>query len=328
MNYYPFHIGDYATHTAHLEPLEDIAYRRMLDQAYLREGPLPADVGEVARLIRMRQHPVEVEAVLNEFFELTDAGWINRRVEAELISMREKSEAASVKEQHERERQQRHRERRAAMFAALREREVFPPWDITMTELQRWYSRYCDGPETDLQRTPNGSGDVTATAIPIPTPTPTPEEIEKTGAAAPSAGPTGGKAKPAKRKEPVSKPDDVDERVWADFQVIRKAKGAPLTDTALRLIRTEAVKAGITLQAALETCCARGWQGFRADWIRTPATATRRVTEESFRERDERRAREKWAAITGRAVDQPDVIDVTPEAPVLEVSHDAAHRLG
>jgi uncharacterized protein YdaU (DUF1376 family) len=45
MNYYPFHVGDYAAHTAHLEPMEDLAYRRMLDAYYLRESPLPVDVG-------------------------------------------------------------------------------------------------------------------------------------------------------------------------------------------------------------------------------------------------------------------------------------------
>lgn len=28
MHYYNFHIGDYASHTRHLSPIEDIAYRR------------------------------------------------------------------------------------------------------------------------------------------------------------------------------------------------------------------------------------------------------------------------------------------------------------
>lgn len=32
MNYYPFHIGDYLTETAHLSWLEDCAYRRLLDR--------------------------------------------------------------------------------------------------------------------------------------------------------------------------------------------------------------------------------------------------------------------------------------------------------
>ena len=31
MNYYPFHIGDYKDHTAYLTPMQDIAYRSLLD---------------------------------------------------------------------------------------------------------------------------------------------------------------------------------------------------------------------------------------------------------------------------------------------------------
>lgn len=63
--------------------------------------------------------------------------------------------------------------------------------------------------------------------------------------------------------------------MWTDFLAIRKAKRSPLTSTALDRIKSEAGKAGITLQAALETCCARGWQGFNADWLQgTSATAT------------------------------------------------------
>lgn len=62
-------------------------------------------------------------------------------------------------------------------------------------------------------------------------------------------------------------PDGVSDSVWADFLKIRKAKRAPMTDTALDGIRHEAEKAGLTLQEALQTCCARGWQGFKAAWI-------------------------------------------------------------
>jgi len=75
MNFYDFHIGDYARRTGHLEPLEDLAYRRMLDLYYTREAPLPADPSEVARLIRMRNQVDAVGAVLREFFELMDDGW-------------------------------------------------------------------------------------------------------------------------------------------------------------------------------------------------------------------------------------------------------------
>jgi hypothetical protein len=70
----------------------------------------------------------------------------------------------------------------------------------------------------------------------------------------------------ASRVKPVACPDDVPEGVWRDFLALRKAKKAPLTETALEAIRTEAQKAKISLSEALQVCCARGWQAFRSDW--------------------------------------------------------------
>ncbi len=66
----------------------------------------------------------------------------------------------------------------------------------------------------------------------------------------------------------LSRPSGVSEGVWNDFQRLRREKRAPLTETALQGIEREATRAGITLEEALRTCCERGWQGFRADWLR------------------------------------------------------------
>jgi len=63
-------------------------------------------------------------------------------------------------------------------------------------------------------------------------------------------------------------PDGVDETVWQDFLKLRKAKKAPVTETAIDGIRREADKAGMTLADALAMCCKRGWQGFDADWVK------------------------------------------------------------
>lgn len=99
MNYFPFHVGDYAVHTAHLEPLEDLAYRRMLDLYYLREAPLPRDPAEVARLIRMRSNIEEVTNVLREFFAEGDDGWSNSRCDEELARMQDKQQKAKASAQ-------------------------------------------------------------------------------------------------------------------------------------------------------------------------------------------------------------------------------------
>lgn len=99
MNFYDFHIGDYASRTAHLEPMEDLGYRRLLDLYYVREEALPADVGEVARLIRLRGQEAVVQAVLDEFFRLGPNGWTHDKCEAVIaaaVDKRNKARASAA----------------------------------------------------------------------------------------------------------------------------------------------------------------------------------------------------------------------------------------
>ena len=58
----------------------------------------------------------------------------------------------------------------------------------------------------------------------------------------------------------------VDEQVARDWLDVRKAKRAPLKQTALDDVVAEAHKAGISVAQAVRICAARGWQGFRASW--------------------------------------------------------------
>jgi uncharacterized protein YdaU (DUF1376 family) len=95
MHYYQFNIGDYASHTRHLTAIEDIAYRRLLDLYYLHERPLNSGSASVARQINMREYESEVSSVLEEFFTLTDEGWINVRADKEISHYRGKIEQAS-----------------------------------------------------------------------------------------------------------------------------------------------------------------------------------------------------------------------------------------
>jgi hypothetical protein len=68
-------------------------------------------------------------------------------------------------------------------------------------------------------------------------------------------------------------PESVDNLVWEDFLKIRKAKKAPMTETALEGIKREATKAGWTLNDAIRECVIRGWQGFKADWVEARTVA-------------------------------------------------------
>jgi len=85
MNYYSFHIGDYAVRTRHLSPMEDLAYRRMLDLYYTRDGALPSEPEKIAHLIGLREHAEEVRAILCEFFSQNQEGlWFNERCDEEI----------------------------------------------------------------------------------------------------------------------------------------------------------------------------------------------------------------------------------------------------
>ena len=95
MHYYQFNIGDYQSHTNHLDPLEDLAYRRMLDWCYLHEKPLPLDANEIARIIRLRDHAVIIRNVLTEFFSRYGDGWVCDRVLEEIQHYKAKIEQAS-----------------------------------------------------------------------------------------------------------------------------------------------------------------------------------------------------------------------------------------
>ena len=93
MNYYPFHIGDYISHTSHLTDEEDLAYRRMIDLYYMTEEPF-TDVVWVAR--KVKSTPVIVETLLKEFFEywMEDCTWRNKRADEEIAKYRLKADSA------------------------------------------------------------------------------------------------------------------------------------------------------------------------------------------------------------------------------------------
>ena len=204
MHYYQFNIGDYISHTRHLNVIEDCAYRRLLDLYYLHEQPINDCSTNVARSINMREYEAEVSAVLHEFFELIEgSGWVNRRADEEISKYRLKLEAAS-------------KAGKASAERRLNERS-------TVVQLNK------------KQETINTKQETNIKAPPVPC------------------------------------PDGVLETTWDDFVKQRKAKKAPITATAVKGIQREANKAGLTLDAALQLICSRGWTGFNADWVKTNA---------------------------------------------------------
>lgn len=60
----------------------------------------------------------------------------------------------------------------------------------------------------------------------------------------------------------------IDGQIAEDFLTIRKAKRQPLTETAMRLIASDAEKCGMTAAQAVEYAIGNGWGSFRAEWLK------------------------------------------------------------
>ena len=63
-------------------------------------------------------------------------------------------------------------------------------------------------------------------------------------------------------------PEGVSIEIWNDFVSQRKKSRAVISDNVIKSISKEAQKAGWSLEQALAECAARGWRGFKAEWVK------------------------------------------------------------
>jgi len=79
--WFPFYVSDYIASTRHLDAGEHGVYLLLLMESWIR-GPLPNDL---SRLCRMAADAPEKDVlfILDEFWKLTENGWINNRLERE-----------------------------------------------------------------------------------------------------------------------------------------------------------------------------------------------------------------------------------------------------
>lgn len=169
MNYFEKHIGDYIRDTVSLTMLEDGAYNRLMDQYYQTERPLPADRKMVYRLARATSTPERkaVDFVLQEYFDLTEDGFIQKRIQAEIEAYWDRDQGNAVKKENDRDRQKRSRERRKTLFDALRGHGIVPEFNTPTRELSAILSRVTDRDASRDDHAPV-TRDNTATQTPIP----------------------------------------------------------------------------------------------------------------------------------------------------------------
>ncbi len=86
MHYYQFNIADYRKDTTHLSRLEHSIYRDLIDWCYLDEAPIPIDLSLISRKLRLCSTDDEraLNNVLTDFFECTNEGYTQKRIQQEI----------------------------------------------------------------------------------------------------------------------------------------------------------------------------------------------------------------------------------------------------
>ncbi len=92
MHTYTRHLGDYAKDTRQLSLTEHGAYNVLMDWCYSTERALPTDEKMLFRLCAAftKEEQQAVLSVIDQFFQESSAGWVQKRIERELIKAHEK----------------------------------------------------------------------------------------------------------------------------------------------------------------------------------------------------------------------------------------------
>jgi len=236
--YMPFYTGDYLRDTRHLSPMKHGVYILALTHCWDSRGPMPLDEQECSGICNCRSAD-EVDAlryILDRYFVRMDDGHYNKRIAEEVARCERLSKTFSD--------------------AGLRSAEV-------RREKARAGSREKIEAKTTKAEGRFNLGSTKAEGRSV-SPSPSPalaKEEEKTN--------TPRKRGAAGRLVSVDDliAEGVDAQSATDWLTNRKVKDLPLTPTALKVVKAEALKAGMSLPEAIRTAAGNSWGGFRASWL-------------------------------------------------------------
>jgi uncharacterized protein YdaU (DUF1376 family) len=83
MNYYQINWGDIQKFAQLITPMQELAYRRLLDWVHGMEGGLPMDQAELCNMARADAQ--DVDYVLQRFFYVKEGRWRNEMADANII---------------------------------------------------------------------------------------------------------------------------------------------------------------------------------------------------------------------------------------------------
>jgi len=242
VHYFQFNIGDYASHTSRLTPLEDLAYRRMLDLYYLNEQPLNGCLTDVARELGLSEHVNEVKYVLSKFFTETETGFSQKRIDLEIkkykSNAKNKSKAGKAS---------------AKARATKASKEVTGVEQVLNTSATNVELNINHKPLTINQEPLNSL--VTKDIV-----TSVPKFNFKSELLALG----------------------VDNEILEDWLTVRKKKKAANTKTAFAGLMTEITKSGLSVPDAIKVSAENSWSGFKADWYNNLSPTQKAKSTHSF----------------------------------------------
>lgn len=239
LNYYPYHIGDFRSGTVNMSRRARWIYRDMLDVYYDTERPLPLDLDSLCAVLGVESDDERaiVERLLRFKFEKTDDGYRNEVCDRVIADYHQKAETARTN--GGRGGRKRNRSATEPEPTGFRSGSDPQPSSVPGSTPDGRRSEANQEPRTNIS---------------------TPDGVDK-------------RELRFDAFRYLTEQCEVSDQTAKDWIKHRKEKKAAPTKTAIDGIMREAVKARMTLDAALAMACERGWQGFKASWVNEGTTA-------------------------------------------------------
>ena len=306
MHYYKRNLGDYAKKAGRLSMLQHGSYTLLIDACYDREQFPTLEQALEWTWASTTDEKEAVIFVLHKFFMLEDGVFVQKRIREELIAYHDKSDKNTrIAIDRETKRKETSTKRAPCVNASPPQEHEPPPNHKPLTNNQEPITKNTVGSAKRRTRLssdfyPNETG-VTAVA-PITITQSSSNQIPNTK---------------DKSLAPLVLPDWIPSESWNAFLQTRKKKRAADTPFAVSLILKDLIKfraGGHDIEDILNKSIKNGWTDVYEP--KAPSKQFSGKPAESFAERDERHARERYEEATGKR--SRTVIDITPSTELLE----------
>ena len=243
MQYYQLHLGDWLKETAHLTPEEEGIFLRCIAYYMDIEGPLKDDLPALKRRLRLSPKNNILAKILGEFFILKDGFWVSENLDLFISKIGQISDVRknSAIEGWSNRRKNPYKSKTEGMHLhSLSYATQEPKEPITLNHSEIVQIHPSKKPSFGVNQTTEVLDE---------------KEVPQTPKSL------------ARKNQSIECPTGVVWKTYSDFLKVRKAV---FTETALNLMKDEAIKAGVSIEMAFQIATERGWKTFRADWNTNP----------------------------------------------------------